>query len=163
MSSLDLPNCAYFFAQTLDNSGEAEYWGGSDQGGRYDKLGMADPKLTLIRKHIDEAAMFGKFIFFKSEMLDVRMSFSGLGLISVRPSTLDIDGRISPVLMIFNVRGDLRNHVATVMKEILGQMGRDLSRGSLADVEKLQRILNFPRPVLFFTLFLSKIWNKING
>jgi hypothetical protein len=163
MSSLDLPNCAYFFAQALDNGGGAEYWRISDQGARYDKLGMTDPKLALIRKNIDEVAMLRAFYFFKSETLDVRMSFSGLGLISIRPSTLDIDGRVSPVLMIFNVNGDLRNHVATVVNGILGQMGRDLSRGSVADVEKLQRILNLPRPVLLFTLFLSKIWNKING
>ncbi|MBE3026329.1 hypothetical protein [Janthinobacterium sp. GW458P] len=163
MPSLDLPNCAYFFAQALDNSGEVEYWRISEQGARYDKLEMADPKLALIRKNIDEAAMLEAFYFFKGETLDIRMSFAGSGLISIRPSTLDIDGRISPVLMIFNVHGDLRHHVATVVNGILGQMGRDLSRGSVADVEKLQRILNLPRPVLLFTLFLSKIWNKING
>lgn len=163
MPSLDLSNCAYFFAQALDNSGEAEYWSVSNQGARYDQLDMTDPRLILVRENIDAASMLEKFYFFNSEIMDVRMSLAGLGLISIRPSTLDINGRLSPVLMIFNINGAIRSHVAATLNGILAQMGRDLPQVATPDVEKFQKMLNLSRPVLFFTLFLSKIWNKFNA
>jgi hypothetical protein len=158
---LDLSRNAYMFAQALDNSGEFEYWIVSRHGEHFDKLEPTDQRLRLIRKQIDEAAStFKRKLPFEGQELDCRASLSGAGVITIRPTTLDIDGRASPVLMLFNLYGDMRGQVAVALRTILDAMGRELTQSASLEIDKLDRMLKWPRPLLFLALIFGKRGSK---
>jgi hypothetical protein len=157
---IDLSRDAYVFAQALDNSGETEYWIVSDRGERYDKLEPTDQRLWFIREQIDEASASKRQLPLQGRELDFRANLSGVGVLTIKPTTLDVDGRISPVLMLFNLYGGMRGQTLAALRAILTVMGRELSQSASSEIDKLHRMLNWPRPVLFFTLLFAKLRSK---
>lgn len=157
MSVLNLSRHAYLFAQALDNSGDSEYWVASAHGESYDKLDHTDQRLRLIRNQIDKAAELKQNLPLQGQELNWQTTLSGVCLITARPITLDAGGRISPVLMLLNIYGGTRGQTAYILRAILGAMGRELSKNAIAEIDQLQQMLNWPRPILFVALLLAKL------
>lgn len=153
---LDLSTDAYMFAQALDNSGEPEYWIIRQCGTQFDKLEATDRRLRLVRAKIDETLALQRQPTHPSRELECQATLSGIGVITVRPTTLDVHGRISPVLMLLNVYSDMRHHAAVTLRAIPRVTGRELSQNAAKEIEKVQRTLNWPRLFLFLRLFFTK-------
>lgn len=155
---LDLSKTAYFYAQALDNSGNAEYWKVDDSGARFQQI--ESDHTHLLREKIDHSINFGQQLFSHSDYLECRATWNGEGVITIKPLTLDINGRVSPILLILNIYGEPGSNVATMLRYIPELTGRKLSEAALDEIKKLQRLLKLPRLLLLLLLLLSKLRNK---
>ena len=155
---LDLSKTAYFYAQALDNSGDVAYWKVDDGGVIFQQI---DSDHThLLREKIDHSINFGQQLFSHGDYLECRATWNGEGVITIKPLTLDINGRISPVLLLLNIYGESRSNAAAMLRYIPELTGRKLSEAALDEIKKLQRLLNLPRLLLLLVLLLSKLRNK---
>jgi hypothetical protein len=146
----------YLYGQALDNSGDAEYWCIQDFGYRYDRLETGDSRSGLIRKKIDEVMARGRILSLETEEIECRASLTGSCVVTIRPETTDVDGRVSPVLMLFNIYSGKRSEAVAPLHAIPDLMGRQLGYKALKGLGKLQKILGWPRLVIFLALFLQK-------
>lgn len=159
---LDLSNDAYIFSQALDNNGDAEYWSIRKNGEIFRKLNQKDEKLRSVRRNIDETMASGSCLF-QGQELACWVVQSGVGVISIKPTTLDAHGRISPVLILFNIYAGMQSDIAVAVRAIPHVMQRKLSLGVIAEIEKLQRVLKWPRALVFLSILFNKIYRAING
>lgn len=155
---LDLFREVYIFAQTLDNAGDTEYWIGPDSSGRYDKLPTGDTRLREIRAKLDSICGTPQHFPVRALDIDGKTSITGECVITIRPQTLDVNGRVSPVLVLFNVLGSSRQQAASALLHIPNLLGRTFSQAAVAEIESLQRLFRQPWYVLLPRLLFAKLW-----
>lgn len=158
MQVLDLLREVYIFAQTLDNAGATEYWVMPDRSGRYEKLTASDSRLREIRAKLDLASAGTRHFPVRALDIDGKTSLTGECVITIRPLTLDVDGRVSPVLVLFNVLGSSRQQAAAALLHIPHLLGRTFSQAADEEIDRLQHLLRQPWFVLLPRLFFAKLW-----
>lgn len=154
---LDLSSNAYLYAQALDNSGNTEYWVLEDSGAKLEKLEPHDLRLRLLRATIDATRAATRCFSSSSGDIEGRAQLSGDCVIAIRPVTLDVDGRVSPVLLVTNIYGEARMQVTTAIRAIPDVLGRGLSAHTNAEIKKLERELSRRPWVQLFRLFVAKL------
>lgn len=157
---LDLCHHAYLYAQALDNQGDPEYWQAGHAGAALDRLALGDERLPLIRRLIDDLASIGRRWSIGTGRLDCRVNCKGECVITIHPVTRDVDGRISPVLVLFNALGPRRLQAVTALSELEGHMGRSLSSVDRAEIEQLKKLLLRPRICLAFHIMFTSRRSK---
>ncbi|MYM65701.1 hypothetical protein GTP45_02490 [Pseudoduganella sp. FT55W] len=153
---LDLSRSIYLYGQALDNSGDVEYWCTQDGGHRHDKLESTDGRLRGIRHVIDEVLSTGRLLPISTTEFECRATLDGSCVVVVRPVTKDADGRVSPVLMLFSLYSGGRHSAIASLRAIPAFMGRELSIETGKQFPHLGRLLNWPRPLIFFALLFQK-------
>lgn len=156
---LDLCSNAFLYAQALDNSGESEYWILRYSKTRPEKLESLDPRLRLIRELIDTMAEMPQCIISGSNNFECRAKLSGDCVITIRPTTLDADGRISPMLFLFNLYSAERGRAPSIMYTATDTLERKLGDSSGAELLGLAQELARPLWILFFRVFIAKVRN----
>lgn len=156
-AKLDLEREAYLYAQDLNNEGGVAYCRVSEGGAVGEHLIRPDPRLPRVRQLLDEILGVGRVWAVGGPALMCRVSLSGECVITARPLTLDVDGRVSPVLLLFNALGPSRQLGAAALAAVPTLMNRQLDPPSLEGITQLKRLLGLPRWVLFLHIvFRSK-------
>lgn len=151
---LDLSRYSYFFAQSLDNKGNPEYWCLRHDEGKWERMDLSDPRLAEVRRRIDDLMEKGRSYNFGATSIDFRFRLSGVGVVTLRPITRDISGRVSPVLMLFCALGPGRAKAALALSGIPQLMGRNLDDVTIDDIYCFKRAMKWPRCALFFRISL---------
>lgn len=152
-SVLDLKRSAYIYAQDLDNKGGTEYWCISDSGTKFDRLTVSDQRTSVICKYLDEVNIYGRHLSLGSESFNCQVRWSGIFIVTIKPKTLDVNGRLSPVVVIFSLFSADRHQAAAALDAIPKMLGRELGQTTLKDIAIFRR--NLKRPSLL--LWLSSI------
>ena len=161
MTSLLENEChAYIYAQALDNGGDTEYlWLSSNERSTIN-IDFSDSKAIFVRTTIDAAnaettpRCIGKSIFYQRRK-------NGNFIITVMPATLDVAGRISPVLLIFKNLSALQNLGELAFAAIERSLARQLPDSAKRDVKRLVKIWAKPAWLVRIILYLnsSKVEN----
>lgn len=157
---LDLLRHVYFYTQSLENDGETEYWIASNDASRFDRFPYGDARGALIRSKIDTLSQSTCRFPMQGPFLQGQATLLGDCQLTLSPITLDVDGRFSPVIVLFNVFGASRRHAARTLRKVPVFMGRELNEAALDGIDKLQEILALPRPVLLFRLLVARVRRK---
>jgi hypothetical protein len=152
-SKIDLRHEAYLYAQDLNNEGGVAYCRISEGGAVGEQLVRPDPRLPHLRRLLDEIQNAGRAWAIGGTALSCRVTLTGECVIKVLPVTLDVDGRVSPVLLLFNALGPSRELGATALAALPTYMNRQLDQPSLAALGRLKPLLALPRWILFLHIF----------
>lgn len=149
----------YAYAQALSNDGGSEYWAIRAHGRQFDEITGQSEIAHSVRKKIDEAFAASIIYLGAAEQIECRVSSEGTALVLLRPTTFDVDGRISPIIIVFNAFSDIRKDVATVARALPDVMGRNLDKSAFREIDRLERYLRLPHVVLWLLVHLKKLWN----
>ncbi|WP_375184691.1 hypothetical protein [Aquabacterium sp.] len=156
-SKLDLRREAYLYAQDLNNEGGVAYCRVSEGGAVGEHLVRPDPRLPHVRQLLDEIQSVGRAWAVGGNSLSCRVTLRGDCVIAVRPVTLDADGRVSPVLLLFNALGASRKLGAAALEAVPTYLNRLLDQPTQEDLGRLKQLLALPRWILFLHIvFQSK-------
>lgn len=153
---LDLSRDAFIYAQALGNEGDVDFWCVRIGEMAFEKLPLTDKNLPSVRACLDEMVSSGHHWPMGSGALVCQVRLSGVCVVTIKPMTLDIDGRISPVLMLFNAFGPDRRNAAKALKTIPDVLGRQLSQAVMDDINKLQRLLRWPAWLIFIRIIFTR-------
>lgn len=163
---LDLRRELYLFAQALDNSGDTDYWAVDSRSGHSEKLAPNDPRRRAIRVTLDSVSVGARRFPNCGFEIDGKSLLSGECFLTIKPVTLDADGRVSPVVLLFSVLGRSRTQAANALQKVPDLMGRTLSQVTIEEIARLERMLRLPRfillPRLLFAHFWTRPWNPIS-
>lgn len=156
-SKLDLRHEAYLYAQDLNNAGGVAYCRVSEGGAVGEHLVRPDPRLPLVRNLLDKIRGAGRAWAVGSTALSCRVTFTGDCVITVRPVTLDADGRVSPVLLLFNTLGPSRKLGSVALTAVPTYLNRELDQPTQEALARLKQLLALPRWILILHIvFQSK-------
>ncbi len=154
---IDLAKYTYLFAQALDNESDPEYWQVSNKSGSFKRMALSDSRLPAIRTYIDNLTATGRSWRLNPPAIECHIYCTGAGLITIRPSNHDIDGRISPVLILFCAFSPNRRTIPSSLRSIPQIMNRHLTQKSKAGIDTFQKTIERPRLILFLKLiFLGR-------
>ena len=155
---IDLHHETYIYAQNLDNLGGTEYWRITKNGAVSEKLLPNSPNLGAIRSQIDAVQSEGKLWMIGNNNIVLRITKDGGCVITVIPEAKDFDGRTSPVLVLFNALGPLRQQAVISLLSIPSLMGRQMHPDCKNTINRLKIIFSLPRWIIFFlmTIFSKK-------
>lgn len=142
-------NSAYLFAQALNNSGAVEFWRLTDASAGWNRLSLDDPLVHGVRQTMDALMERGR-IYFQSAGIECRAFLAGPALVKLTPATLDVDGRLSPVLLQFNYLS--RSHSWESIEPAMNLVSREVSGDVMSELAQLQDRLRRPRFLIFFDL-----------
>lgn len=156
-SKLDLRREAYLYAQDLNNEGGVAYCRVSESGAVGEHLVRPDQRMPHVRRLLDEIQSTGRVWAVGGNSLSCRVTLSGDCVIAVRPVTLDADGRVSPVLLLFNALGASRKLGAVALDAVPTFLNRQLDQPTQEALVRLKQLLVLPRWILFLHIvFHSK-------
>ena len=158
-TSLDLNRNAFVYAQHLDNKGGFDFWRSQFSEMLFEQLTPNDIRLPLMHSCVDEIINFGCHWPTKSEFFLCQIMKSGKCLITIKPITLDIDGRKSPVLIIFDAFGPSRKNIAKTLQNIPRILDRQTDPIAMGDIEKFCRIFRWPAWILYIRTHILRIFN----
>jgi len=145
---------AFLYAQALDNSGKSEYWHISDCAAGSRLLEPEDVRRRAIQESIDKLQATGRNWPIFGGGITCRVSWSGDCVITFRPANLDVDGRISPVLLICNVFSAQENKIFLAWESIASCLHRELAQEDRRAVTHLTRMLRWPQWLLFLNILI---------
>lgn len=153
----DLKRHAYLYAQSLSNNGDYELLcAGYDEPCATDVISSCAQNRDVRRNH-DFLMSAGRVLNLGSSSIECRVNLSGLCLVVIRPTTRDRSGRISPVLILFNIFSRRRASVVRILRLIPDFMGRELGEECLRGIDRLEGFLRYPLLILYIRLiFLRK-------
>jgi hypothetical protein len=152
-AEIDTSHEFYLYAQNLDNTGGTEYWRVTSGGATCELLLPSDARLPEVRSRLDDLQQVGRS-WSIGGVLPCRVNFHGDCVITIQPTTLDVDGRVSPVLLLFNALAPERQKATAIMEHIPNLMKRGLTDEDLAAIVGLNNALGWPRWILLIHLFL---------
>lgn len=155
-ANLNFEREAYIYAQTLENNGQSEYWLVSRESGKINKIKESDILILDIQSGIDFVYALRQRWTTTETKFDCRISLNGLCTITIHPLTLDVDGRISPVVLLFNVLGPFRHRGLLALTEIQYTLNRKFSESDISNLTHLMRILRWPS----FFIFLHIVFHR---
>ena len=153
-ANFDLSREVYLYAQALDNQGSSEYWRVSEGGPNFELLPQDDERLVAIRDAIDRLQATGRSWSIAAGNLACYVTWRGDCVITIRPLTHDVAGRVSPVLLLLNVLAPSRSLGTQAWAGIPTYMQRELLPDDQTSLARLAKILSWPRWVLFLHIFL---------
>lgn len=151
---LKLAHEIYLYAQDLDNLGGTEYWRLTAGGSVRERLLSTDPRLSAVRDHLDELGTSGREWLIGGAELPCRVNSRGDCVLTLRPLTLDVNGRISPVLLLFNALAPGRGQAVKAIEALPALMGRELAQPQLVRAAQLKRSLGWPAVFLCLHIFM---------
>lgn len=151
---------AFIYAQALDNSGDSEYLLCRSGSAIPERIDGADSRTRSVREVIDavhavaSARRIGDGLLYRRQQ-------GGAFVLTVKPVTLDVTGRISPVVVVFP---DMRTFQQVGQKSlwaIQSVMGRQLAGQTCQDIFLLKKIFSMPLFLAWIILyfFSSKVEN----
>lgn len=155
-SKLDLRYEAYLYAQDLNNEGGVAYCRISGGGAVGERLVMPDQRLPHVRQLLDEIQNAGRAWAVGGNALSCRISLTGDCVITVRPVTLDANGRVSPVLLLFNALGPSRRLGAAALTAVPTCLNRQLDQSTLQGLARLKQLLALPRWIIFLHIVFQR-------
>lgn len=142
-AKIDLAHEAYLYAQELDNEGGVEYWCTSGLGVIWERLMPSDTRLPDIRDRLDFLQGRGRSWTVGGDALPCGINMNGDCVVCIHPITLDVNERVSPVLLLFNALSSSRQQIASAIEKIPSLMKRDLDDEILLSSSRLRRILGW--------------------
>lgn len=157
IDKIDLSREVYVFCQDLNNLGGSEYWRLTESGLNRELLRSVDLRLPFIQERIDSLQSSGKLWLIGWGGTQARVDELGDCVLSIAPLTLDVFGRVSPVLILFNVLAEERKQGVAIFSMIESLIGRELSSKTIANGRYLKRILGLPKIFVFLHMkFFSR-------
>lgn len=145
--------CAYLYAQALDNSGDSLCWL-SKTPGEYQELDYADPRRAEVLRSLDHVHNSGRLWPVGSDSFECKVTFQGDCLIKINPLTRDVGGRIAPIVLCFNVYGELRQGVTRMLLDCEALMRREFSVEQHSTIDAFEKILSWPVIFIAIHIFL---------
>lgn len=152
-SLLSAESSAFIYAQALDNSGDSEYWRFDVGSFGAQRIDLKDTKRKAVRDVLDTvqaeatARLIGVDLLYKRQR-------SGAYTVTVKPLTLDKDGRISPVLVVFPNLKVMRLVGQAALLSIESDLGRRISEQTRNDIDRFSRVLTWPLCLVRICLFI---------
>lgn len=157
IASFNLSRQAYLYAQTLDNQGASEYWSISLDGTGIEPVLSSDPRTVLVRDALDTLQANGRSLPLTTKAITCRVMWDGNCVVTIRPLTRDVHGRVSPVLFLCNILGSRRASIMEAWESIASVTGRQFNKHDRAELTCLASRLQRPRWIVFlYILFFSR-------
>lgn len=153
-AKIDLARAVYGYAQVLDNLGASEYWCVADCDLAPELLQPNDQRTQAISSAIDRLQATGRSWSIAGGSVTCRVTWSGDCVITIRPLTLDVDNRVSPLLLLCNVFAPKPMRIACACECIPVHMRRELADDDHKALSRLGSKLRWPNWLLFLHLFL---------
>lgn len=134
---------AFLYAQALDNEGDPEYWWLPTGGASPERIDLADERAVAVRELIDDVQANSIPRQLRGGLY-YRRQKPGAFVITVKPETLDADGRVSPVLAVFPDFNALRDMGERAVQSIEIDLGRRLSVPTRHAIARLSKVLVKP-------------------
>jgi len=151
-----IKNKVYIYTQDLDNAGGTKYWSKSKFNSLNTLSSMSDEAEYMLRL-IDELSVNGRKWQINDIEIDCDVKFNGDCLITIKPNTLDLSGRTSPILILFNVLSFSKKVGVILLPQVDRVVGRKLSEQDKMQSENLALFLQSCNFYLFsHILFKSK-------
>lgn len=144
---------AYFYAQSLDNSGGSVCWR-SDAPGEYEELNVDEMERGLVVHAIDSVQTDGRVWAIGGAGVDCKVTYQGDCLITIDPLTRDASGRIAPVVLLFDAYSEFRLNVAGMLGDCEFLMQRELSAQQLEFVGRLESLMRLPSLFIAFHILI---------
>lgn len=144
------------YAQSLNNSGKNTCLISTTLNG-FLELDADDPARLALLRVIDTLSNDGWHWQLGADTLDCRVNCRGDCLVTIRPLTRDVSGRLAPIMLLFNIWDDQRRLATSILLDGGLLMERELSAEHLRDIARLNQIMRWP-PVLIalHTLIFSR-------
>jgi len=153
----DLNRHVYLYAQSLSNNGDFDLLCAAHDNSCAADVASSSTQREKVRRYHDVLMSVGRILYLGSSSIECRISLSGTCVAVIRPVTLDRSGRISPVLVLFNMFSRRRKSVVRILRSIPDKMGRELDDQCLKGIEELESFLRYPLLFLFIRIiFLPK-------
>lgn len=152
---LDLKNNSYLYAQALDNSGDTQFWSVNNLDGSWSLIRNNDIQIPQLQYALDLITTTGR-CYAQSDNLSCYATFSGPALIKLSPATLDVDGRISPILLLFDIFSEHRGGTLASLPHQLTYMSRELSPSGREQFSNLFCYITKPRILVFLSLLFCR-------
>ena len=152
-AGLNLRHEAYLYAQNLDNAGGTEYWRLAASGSICERLESPDLRLCSVRERLDALQSTGRSWRIPGVCLQCRVGRKGDCVLTVRPESLDLGARVSPVLLLFNALSPSRLQAAVALAVIPELMGRKMAPNNYDAEARLKRALKWPAFIIFLHIF----------
>lgn len=147
----DIAGEVYVYTQALDNNGSSEYLL-IENPNKVESLDTSGSIAAMVRDFIDKLHQYGRVWEVKGNTLDCRINLKGECLITLRPLTLDVSGRISPVLIAINVLALDRSCAKSTLSGLSHVVGRNLSEEDTLAISHIEKLLNLPRWKIFLNI-----------
>lgn len=156
LSQKSICNDVFMYAQALDNSGETEYWR------NYTRVAGSEPESAALRQVIDRVFGSGRKAYQGKHGSEYWLGDNGWSIIKAYPETLDLGGRVSPVLIVFNGKSVKRKNVSVSDVCRALSAGRRISECSLVELEKMVSFARLPLWVVrLFAFFLRVLGGAV--
>ncbi|EKO3578273.1 hypothetical protein P0F07_000479 [Vibrio metschnikovii] len=148
----------FFYAQTLDNSGDSicKHAYHIDV---INNIDDSDPCRAMMLQRIDKIAEKGRSWLVSDPRVSFRILLNGDCLLTIIPLTLDDSGRWAPIQVLFNVYNSERNLYAELIHEGVRKMGRVTPPKFDENVKVMSNILCLP----FFLILLHVFFNRVKN
>lgn len=143
----------YVYAQSLDNSGKTDCWVLSENG-KPIKIETSTRDMTFLLDTIDQARTEGRNWSIGNKNIVFYVLLSGACVVRVKPLTLDVGGRLSYVQVVTNYYSKNRVIAAQALSNLSEICGRETDGSEIEIANKLKRILQLPRWLIFVHVVL---------
>jgi hypothetical protein len=152
-SALKIESGAYLYGQALDNEGGVDYRSILPERVSAQCIDPSDPSLMALRGFIDylhnaiRPRRFGRTLVY-------RFQAPSTIVVTVKPLSLDVNGRISPVLVLLQSWQAFSEISGRAFLAIESDMGRQLSTYAKSDISRFAKVLALPRWLVRPCLYL---------
>lgn len=153
----DHASSLYLYAQSLDNSGDAECWVTAGDG-ECQELGSYDSQRVEMLHRLDHVQNHGRRWQFCSKSFECRVTHEGDCAIKIYPLTRDETGRLAPVMLLFNIPNETRTYAPRILFDSQVKTGRRFSYEDHAAIFNLERTLRWSLLLIrLHIFFFSKV------
>lgn len=143
------------YAQSLDNSGAVEMLSYQAVSGAFEDV-SEQPRDKALLTLMDRLLSSDMVWRIGQSPLQLYWSWSGDCIVQAQPVERDAAGRVSPVMLVFNMWTAQRKEILRVAETIQHVMHRSFDTAAMADFATLQKLLNYPALIIFLRMLLTR-------
>lgn len=143
------------YAQSLDNSGAVEMLSYQAVSGAFEDV-SEQPRDKALLALMDRLLSSDTVWRIGQSPLQLYWCWSGDCILQAQPVERDAAGRVSPVMLVFNMWTAQRKDILRVAETIHHVMRRSFDAAARADFATLQKLLNYPALIIFLRMLLTR-------
>lgn len=143
------------YAQSLDNSGAVELLSYQAASGAFEDV-SEQPRDKALLALMDSLLTSERVWRMGQSPLQLYWSWNGDCIVQAQPVERDAAGRVSPVMLIFNMWTAQRKDILRVAETMHHAMRRSFEATARADFATLQKLLDAPAWIIFLRMWLTR-------
>lgn len=144
------------YAQSLDNSGAVEMLSYQAVSGAFEDV-SEQPRDKALLALMDGLLASKRVWHIGPSPLHLYWSWNGDCIVQAQPVERDAAGRLSPVMLMFNMWTAQRKDILRVAESIHHVIHRSFDSTAKADFATLQKLLDCPALIIFLRLWLTRL------